>query len=54
MMEIDEVADWVRSLSKNERQILAAYEGGNCMPESIERCWNAKALDNLIMQGIIE
>lgn len=53
MMNEGDIADWVSSLSKNERQILATYEGGNCMPESIERYWNAKALENLITQGIV-
>jgi len=48
-----EITEWVRFLSKNERLILATYEGGNCMPESIERYWNAKALESLIMQGVI-
>lgn len=48
-----EVADWVRGLSKNERLILATYEGGSCMPEVMERYWNPKALEKLIMQEIV-
>ncbi|MCJ8501362.1 hypothetical protein [Desulfatitalea alkaliphila] len=48
-----EIADWVRSLSKNERLILATYEGGTCMPESMQRYWNPKALESLVMQDVI-
>ena len=54
MMNEIEVAEWARSLSENERLILATYQGSNCMPDSIERFWNADALENLVMQGIID
>jgi hypothetical protein len=53
MNEAD-IADWLRSLSKKERLILATYEGGTCMPESMERYWNPKALESLVMQEIIQ
>ena len=52
-MKETEIAEWSRSLSKNERLILSTFEGGTHMPESIERYWNAKALENLIAQEII-
>jgi hypothetical protein len=52
MNEAD-VADWARALSKNERLILATYEGERCMLEAIERYWNPKALEKLIMHDIV-
>jgi hypothetical protein len=48
-----QIAEWVRSLSKKERLILDTYEGGTCMPESIERYWDPRALESLVMQDII-
>ena len=53
MTEAD-IADWAHALTKKERLILATYEGDTCMPESMERYWNAKALESLIMQEIVK
>ena len=52
-MNETELAEWAGSLSENERLILSTYQGETCMPEEMERHWNARALDNLIAQGII-
>jgi len=48
-----EVAEWAGALSENERLILSTYQGETCMPEGMERYWNARALENLIAQGIM-
>jgi hypothetical protein len=54
MMTEAQIAGWARALNKKERLILATYEGGTCMPESMERYWNARALESLIMQEIVK
>jgi hypothetical protein len=53
MMTEKEIREWVRALSKKERLILATYEGGTSVSESMERIWNAGALESLVMQDII-
>lgn len=52
-MNTDEIKDWIKALSKNERLILATFEGGKSMHEGIEKYWNLKALESLLAQELI-
>lgn len=52
-MNTDEIKDWIKAPSKNERLILATFEGEKSMPEGIENFWSSKALENLLAQEII-
>lgn len=54
MMDKDEIVDVVKHLSKNERLILATFEGSGFMPEYAEKFWNAKALESLVDMEIIK
>lgn len=53
-MDVIEIADCVKSLSKKERLILATFEGDSTMPEGAAKLWNAGALEKLIDKGILK
>ena len=53
-MQQQDVKKWVNALSEKERMILASFEGGKVLPESIHKYWNRKALDKLVDQGLMQ
>jgi hypothetical protein len=50
----DEIAEYVKSLTKKERLILATFEGDAFMPEGSEMLWDAKALEQLVDYDLIK
>jgi len=53
-MTKEEIIDYVESLTKPEKHILACFEGENELPESIEKLWDRVALKKLIDYDLVK
>lgn len=53
-MQKKKIIEFLGLLTISERLILATFEGSDWMPEAMDRVWNNRALENLVLHGLIQ